>query len=100
MNKIKFSLIFITIVTLNINMIYSQRRHTNYDESKVPHYSLPSILISHAGVNIEDVEDWEKFRRPEILNSFISHVYGRVPGELDTMLVEVTEQGTYLNGAA
>ena len=96
----KFSVIFMTIIVLNINMTYSQRKDTNYDESKVLPYSLPSILTSQSGFNINNVADWEEFRRPEIINSFTSHVYGRVPGEIDTMLVEVTEQGTYLNGGA
>src|SRR5690554_7034735 len=100
MINFKFLAILIVITSLNIYNIYPQKRDTNYDESKVQPYSLPSILTSHSGVVINNVSDWEKYRRPEILNSFISHVYGRVPGKIDSMKVKVTEKGTYLNGAA
>ena len=100
MNILKSLLILTIVFSLNINAIYSQKKDTNYDESQVPHYSLPSILTSQSGNVINNISDWEEFRRPEILNSFISHVYGKVPGEIDTMLVDVTEQGKYLNGTA
>ena len=90
----------LTLISLNIYPIHSQVSEVNYDESKVSPYSLPSILRSQGGIEIHNVSDWEEFRRPEIINSFVEHVYGRVPGEIDTMLINITEQGTYLNGAA
>ena len=42
----------------------------NYDESKVPYYTLPAIL---------DDSDWETARRMEILSLFEQEVYGKVP---------------------
>ncbi len=80
--------------------MFPQQRNVNYDEDKVSPYSLPSILTSQSGMIINNVNDWEEFRRPEILSSFTNHVYGRIPGELDTMKVELTEQGVFLNGKA
>lgn len=96
----RYMVIILTFISLNINLIYSQTSEVNYNESEVPPYSLPSILKSQGGIEINNVSDWEEFRRPEILNSFINHVYGKVPGEIDTMLVNIVEQGTYLNGDA
>ncbi|NLD24089.1 MAG: hypothetical protein GX670_07675 [Bacteroidales bacterium] len=90
----------LTLISLNIYPIHSQVSEVNYDESKVSPYLLPSILRSHGGIEINNASDWEEFRRAEIINSFVEHVYGRVPGEIDTMLINITEQGTYLNGAA
>ena len=72
----------------------------NYDESKVETYSLPSILTSHSGMIINNVNDWEEFRRPEILYSFTNHVYGNIPGKLDSVIVKITEHGNYLNSLA
>lgn len=97
--KLFFILMF-TISSFNLSTAYSQEREINYDEDKVSPYSLPPLLTSNGGSVINNINDWEIFRKPEVLNSFLYQVYGRVPGELDTMLVKVEEQGTYLNGAA
>lgn len=101
MNIRKITLLILTFVLLGISLLYSQSNSVNYDELKAGPYSLPSILTSQSGVNINNVQDWEEFRKPEIISSFTSHVYGRVPGVLDSMLVNITEQnGAYLNGRA
>ena len=42
----------------------------NYDESKVPQYTLPSVLMCHDGEMVQTKEQWEQKRRPEILNLF------------------------------
>ena len=49
------------------------------DESKVPPYVLPDPLLSLNGEEVETVEQWEKKRRPELLELFKEHVYGKVP---------------------
>ncbi|MDD4778805.1 MAG: acetylxylan esterase [Fermentimonas sp.] len=101
MNIRKITPILFTFVFLGISILYSQNKSVNYDELKAGPYSLPSIQTSQSGVIINNVQDWEEFRKPEILYSFTNHVYGRVPGVLDSMLVKITEQnGTYLNGTA
>ncbi|WP_089889804.1 glucuronyl esterase domain-containing protein [Kriegella aquimaris] len=51
----------------------------NYDESKVPEYELPHVLSSFDGKIIKTVEDWENFRRPEIVEFFAQNMYGEVP---------------------
>jgi Heparinase II/III-like protein len=51
----------------------------NYREEKVPAYTLPSALTSNSGVKITSADQWNKIRRPEILELFRKNVYGRVP---------------------
>lgn len=52
---------------------------TNYDESKVPHYKLPDLLVCMNGQRVSDLATWRDVRRPEILNAFARNVYGRTP---------------------
>lgn len=64
----------------------AQPTGANYDESKVPAYTLPDPL---AGV--KDAKDWTVRRRPQILRLFESEVYGRTPGgRPEAMKFEVT----------
>lgn len=51
----------------------------NYDESKVPEYTLPNVLTSFSGQTINTVEAWESTRRPEIIKFFEQNLYGAVP---------------------
>ena len=57
-----------------------KRPSTNYDESKVPKYTLPDPLVLSDGGKVADAETWRVKRRPEILKLFQEHVYGRAPG--------------------
>ena len=50
-----------------------------YDESKVPHYDLPPLLVTAEGKAIKTPEEWRNIRRPQILALFSNLVYGRVP---------------------
>ncbi len=51
----------------------------NYDESRVPHYDLPPLLVSAEGKTIETPEEWRNIRRPQILALFSNLIYGRIP---------------------
>ncbi|MHC4497313.1 MAG: hypothetical protein ACYSYM_15985 [Planctomycetota bacterium] len=51
----------------------------NYDESKVPHYDLPPLLVSAEGKAIKTPEEWRNIRRPQILALFGNLIYGRIP---------------------
>lgn len=53
----------------------------NYDESKVPAYTLPDPLVMADGRKVDDAQVWVRQRRPEILDLFRKHVYGRSPGK-------------------
>jgi hypothetical protein len=58
---------------------YGQPPGVNYDEAKVPKYTLPDPLLMQNGERVRDAETWFKRRRPEILELFRSQVYGRSP---------------------
>jgi hypothetical protein len=57
----------------------SQTWEANYDEAKVPAYTLPDPLIFADGTPVNDADAWRGRRRPEILRRFEQHVYGRAP---------------------
>src|SRR3954462_6729223 len=52
----------------------------NYDENKVPPYSLPDPLVLNNGTAVRDAATWRSKRRPELLEAFAREVYGRTPG--------------------
>src|SRR5690606_20592086 len=74
----------------------------NYDESKVPDYVLPELLISSKGKAITSVRQWEKVRRPELMELFSSQMYGRTPDDAGiTVRYELlTENPEALGGKA
>ena len=80
-----FVLLFIATAGL------AQKPAANFDESKVPAYTLPDLLVSQKGRKIKHVKQWEKIRRPEILHLFQEEVYGKVPGQLNISNVIVHE---------
>lgn len=51
----------------------------NYDETKIPGFTLPDPLVADAGKPVSDAETWHAVRRPEILKLFQTQVYGRGP---------------------
>ena len=51
----------------------------NYDESKVPAYTLPDPLTSASGDGVKDADVWQNQRRDEVLQLFKDHVYGNTP---------------------
>ncbi|MCS7185596.1 MAG: acetylxylan esterase [Armatimonadota bacterium] len=61
-----------------------------YDETKVPPYTLPDPLVCLDGTKVTTPEIWWQKRRPEILNLFRTHMYGRAPiGKPAEMTFEV-----------
>lgn len=57
----------------------AQKLPVNYDEAKVPPYTLPDPLRTEAGEAIKTAEEWRSKRRPELLRLFEQEVYGRTP---------------------
>lgn len=62
----------------------------NYDEAKVPTYTLPDPLVSADGKPVTTAQQWRDQRRPEILELFRTHVYGRSPAGPAELLYAVT----------
>jgi hypothetical protein len=76
MNKL-----FIPLLTLMVsaNLAEAQPKGYNYDESKVPCFDLPKVLVSESGKDITTAKEWKTLRRPEIFRLFQEHVYGVSP---------------------
>jgi hypothetical protein len=51
----------------------------NYDESMVPDYTLPKLLVCSDGSTVKTADDWNKRRRPESLQLFRHCMYGTCP---------------------
>lgn len=56
-----------------------QRSEFNYDESKVPKYTLPDPLIASDGKAVSTPSQWQSQRRAELMDLFRDNVYGRRP---------------------
>lgn len=54
-------------------------QEANYDEAKVPAYTLPDLLLNSAGKHISTPEEWVGSRRAEVLRAFEQHVFGELP---------------------
>jgi hypothetical protein len=61
----------------------------NYDEAKVPAYTLPDPLALLDGGKITDPKAWPA-RRAEILGLFQSEVYGKIPHAAQVVAFKVT----------
>ncbi len=69
----------------------AQPTGANYDEAKVPAYTLPDPLRFADGGAVRDAGEWTGRRRAEVLRLFEAHVYGRSPGPPPMMRFVVVE---------
>src|SRR5690606_8790553 len=90
------AIILLTSVSLNA------QQNINYDESKVPDYVLPELLVTATGKAISSARQWEELRRPELLELFAAQMYGRTPDDSGiTVRYELlTENPAALGGKA
>lgn len=51
----------------------------NYDESKVPAYSLPPLLVAEDGSAVTTAFDWENKRKWEIIRLLQDEMFGEIP---------------------
>jgi hypothetical protein len=77
--KLFFALLFICI------QIFAQQ----YDEAKVPAYTLPDVLKTIDGATINTVATWESKRRPEVLTLFEDNIYGQMPKSFDRISYKI-----------
>lgn len=73
----------------------------NYKEDSVGNYTLPDVLTSFSGQRITTAAEWNKLRRPELLRSFETIQFGRMPPAPKRTKFSIVEKGTpALNGLA
>jgi hypothetical protein len=86
----KFISLWGIFLLLNIS-VNAQRKGFNYDESKVPKYTLPELLKTQDGRKVKTSDEWKETRRSEVLTLFEDHVFGKSPGKPDSMTFKVTK---------
>ena len=90
-----FLLILIQFIAWQ-NCAQAQDNGLNYDESKIPPYTLPELLVTDDGKAIHNSKEWEGIQRPAILKKFTENMYGRVPGKPK----DIHYKTTYINNNA
>src|SRR5690606_30542749 len=101
--KTNYKAICTTLATLSLASTagWAQRKDVNYDESKVQAYTLPALLTTEGGQQVTTISQWERQRRPELLDLFSSQMYGRTPTDPIAVRYEVlTENPRALGGKA
>lgn len=84
-----------------VEKLSKQRSEFNYDESKVPSYTLPDALVTADGIDVATPKMWNAVRRPELMELFREHVYGRRPETSYEIRFEQTaENANALDGTA
>lgn len=80
---------------------FAQQPEANYDEARVPHYTLPDLLTCQDGTIVGSVRQWERHRRPELLRLLADSEYGRTPKAKVKVGYEViAENGKAFDGKA
>ncbi|REE78775.1 acetyl xylan esterase AXE1 [Paenibacillus taihuensis] len=63
--------------------------------------ALPELLVNQVGENITSAEEWSSRRRPELIQLFEEHVYGRQPiGRPPGMTMHLEHQEACFSGTA
>ncbi|QEG34875.1 alpha/beta hydrolase family protein [Bythopirellula goksoeyrii] len=95
------SIIFALLVMISIKPAFAEPEDFNYDETKVPSFTLPDLLTLENGDRVSDAETWKNKRRAEIVELLEKHVYGRAPtGESGLHFGEVEIDDNALGGTA
>ncbi|UFH52174.1 acetylxylan esterase [Spirosoma sp. KNUC1025] len=72
----------------------------NYDESKVPPYTLPDVLKTTRNLDVRTKKTWERVRRPEIVKLFEENVYGQLPKTFDRLTYSIKRNVSAMAGKA
>ncbi len=90
----KALIVLASLVCLSWLASQSQAASTgaNTDESKVPQYTLPELLVTLDGRKVTDANTWRQVRRPEVLELFRSQMFGQSPGRPKDMSFEVFDR--------
>lgn len=80
----------IIVVPILCAAAFAQRPGINYDESKVPQYTLPDLLTLENGQKVRDARTWKEKRRPEILKLLETQMFGRSAPRPEKISFEMT----------
>jgi hypothetical protein len=80
--------------------LVAQPSGANYDEAKVPKYTLPDPLVMRNGRPIRDAKTWYSRRRPEILGLYRAEVFGRSPAKPSKLSFDASVDQRALGGKA
>lgn len=72
--------------------VLAQKFQPQYDESKVPAYTLPELLKTNLNKKVRNKKDWENTRRTEVLKMFEDNIYGQVPRQFDSIKFSITSE--------
>lgn len=64
-------------------------KEINYDESLIPEFVLPDVLICNDGSRINNAFDWVNKRRPEVLKTLRDNLFGYLPPRPDMTSFEL-----------
>ena len=78
--------------------LHAQKRETNYDEAKVPAYELPDPLQFDDGREVRNARQWEKKRRPQVLEVFAQEMYGHMPARPEGLHFSTISEETVYAG--
>ncbi len=65
---------------------------TNYDEGKVPEYTLPDVLLCQDGGKVTNAVEWFSRRRLEVLDIFRKNMYGEMLPRPENMRTELLSE--------
>ena len=99
MRKITISLMTVSLAILLFSCsLHAQKRGTNYDEAKVPAYELPDPLQFDDGREVRNARQWEKKRRPQVLEVFAQEMYGHMPARPEGLHFSTISEETVYAG--
>ena len=71
--------------------------HVNYDEARVPAYTLEDPLTFKDGTKVETLAQWGE-RRKEILSIFETEMYGKRPPAPEALVTDLVDEKVTLDG--
>lgn len=99
--RLSFLVTSLLVLPASLPLAWAQPKGFNYDEAKVPAYTLPNPLLREEGLKVLDAEGWTEKRRPELLQLFEEHVYGKMRRRPRELSFKVTSmERSALNGTA
>ncbi len=78
----------------------AQPKGYNYDESKVPAFELPKLLVDNDGAKVSVAAAWRGKRRGEILELFETHMFGKSPAPGKIVVKQLEQDRSALGGKA